>query len=216
MHRSHIPNRSLSLVLPVHNAQATLAADVARVLDLLPEVARRFDVLVIDDGSTDATCEIAQELAAQYPQVKLLRHAKPKGIEAAWNVGLARSDAAIVLGHSGQPGIDPTDVVRLLRQPVGVEPAQVATAAAVVASRSRFQRWLADREIPVNPVPAVGDFSLLRNQVDSSVIAAPAERRRVEQSHEISVTSTAAVSSAPVQASRPRFLRRLKDFALGQ
>ena len=38
----------------------------AEILDVLPELTRRFDVVIIDDGSTDATAEVGQELAYYY------------------------------------------------------------------------------------------------------------------------------------------------------
>ena len=106
---------SISLLLPVHNAQASLADNVGKILDLLPDLAARFEVLVIDDGSADATSEIALELATQYPQIKVLRHAQRKGVEPAWRLGLARTNAAVVVGHDGQSRLDPADVVRAAR-----------------------------------------------------------------------------------------------------
>ncbi len=64
-------NQSLSVLLPVHNAQATLESDVATILDVLPELSRDFDVVIIDDASTDATWEIAEDLACRYPQITI-------------------------------------------------------------------------------------------------------------------------------------------------
>src|SRR5580700_8422127 len=91
----------LSVLMPVHNVQATLAVDAAKLLDTLPELTAWFDLLIIDDGSTDATCEVAEELVTIYPQVRLVRHAVRRGVEGSWRVGLGRTDAPIVLGHNG-------------------------------------------------------------------------------------------------------------------
>ena len=110
----------LSLLLPVHNVQATLATDVAKLLDTLPELTAWFDLLIIDDGSTDATCEIAEELVTEYPQVRLIRHAMRRGVEAAWRIGLGRTDAPIVLGHSGRPGLEPAAIFPLLLKQQGL------------------------------------------------------------------------------------------------
>ncbi len=105
--------RSLSVLLPVHNAQATLQADVGQMLDLLPDLSHDFDLLIIDDGSTDATCEVAEELVKQFPQVKFVRHARRRGIKAALDDGLARTRSHVVLGHDGQSRIDPAGIVRV-------------------------------------------------------------------------------------------------------
>ena len=66
-------NPSLSVILPLYNAEATLARQVGQLLDVLPDLATRFEILVVDDGSTDHTDEIAHDLRQQYPQLKIAR-----------------------------------------------------------------------------------------------------------------------------------------------
>jgi glycosyltransferase involved in cell wall biosynthesis len=106
-------NRSLSVLLPVHNAQATLGADVGRMLDLLPELTHDFDLVIIDDGSTDATCEVAHDLATQFPQVKYHRHSRRRGADVVIRDGLTRTQSPVVLAHNGQPRIDAAEVLRV-------------------------------------------------------------------------------------------------------
>ena len=62
---------SLSIVLPVHNAEKTLAVKVAQLLDILPDLTTSFEILVINDGSTDHTDEVAYEIAREYPHLTL-------------------------------------------------------------------------------------------------------------------------------------------------
>ncbi len=82
---------SLSVLLPVRNAQSTLAATVTELLDVLPELTKHFDLLIIDDGSTDYTIEVADELATRYPQIRVVRHGHTKGRDASIETGLRRS-----------------------------------------------------------------------------------------------------------------------------
>lgn len=89
--------RSLSVLLPVHNAQATLAATVDDLLDVLADSIERFELLIIDDGSTDATGEIAAELTRHYPQVRVMSHGVSMGREAALQTGLKRSQGEVVV-----------------------------------------------------------------------------------------------------------------------
>src|SRR4029077_19023828 len=80
----------LSILLPVRNAQAILQTNVQRLLDVLPELSGRFEVLIVDDGSTDATCEIAYELARAFPQIQGARQTTAIG----WGATVAK--------HAGQ------------------------------------------------------------------------------------------------------------------
>ena len=75
--RSHLEhgvlNKSLTVVLPVYNGETRLRKSVHEILELASELTSKFGVLIIDDGSNDATYEVAEELAARYPQVSVRR-----------------------------------------------------------------------------------------------------------------------------------------------
>ncbi|MHB8971126.1 MAG: glycosyltransferase family 2 protein [Pirellulaceae bacterium] len=90
---------SLSVVLPVHNAESSLTHNVYELLEVLPEIAVRFEVLIVDDGSTDHTGEIAHELSRCYPQVHVVRHARRRGAAAAIQTGLAGTVGDVVFVH---------------------------------------------------------------------------------------------------------------------
>ena len=113
--RGRLLTRTLSVLLPVHNAQATLEADIGQMLDVLPELTHDFHLMILDDGSTDATCEVAQELTTRFPQVKYHRHSRCRGADAAIRDGLARTQSPVVLAHNGQPRIDAAEVLRVWR-----------------------------------------------------------------------------------------------------
>ena len=213
----------LSVLLPVHNAQATLAADVATLLDVLPELAAWFELIVIDDGSTDATCEIAEELVTEYPQVRLVRHTVRRGVEGSWRVGLERTDAPIVLGHNGQAGIEPAAVVALLKQKP-VSQANRLTVSQPAESDSRLMRWLAARALAGEP-PTIGGFCVLRREAELPPVRLP-HRWRIEPAHEVRSSPPAeearpAAKPQPVPVPRmapprPSFLKRLQNLALGE
>jgi hypothetical protein len=107
-------SRSLSVLLPVHNAQATLGGHVAGMLEELSELGRQFDVLILDDGSTDATPEVAHDLARRFPQVRLLRSARRRGVEAALEHGLSQTRSHVVVGHIGTTKINPSEIARIV------------------------------------------------------------------------------------------------------
>jgi 4-amino-4-deoxy-L-arabinose transferase-like glycosyltransferase len=79
----------LSLVLPAYNEQAGIHQAVIEACTALAALTSDYEILVVDDGSRDDTAEIVAELAAERPQVRLLRHEKNRGYGAALRTGFA-------------------------------------------------------------------------------------------------------------------------------
>ena len=94
--------RALTILLPVRNAQSTLADTVGQILDMAADISERFEVLIIDDASADGTGEVAHDLCRQYPQVRVLRNKKPLGEEAAVRSVLAQTRGEVICVRIGQ------------------------------------------------------------------------------------------------------------------
>jgi hypothetical protein len=90
-------NPSLSVLLPLHNAEQIVELLLLEAVEVLPDLSGRFDVVIIDDGSTDDTTGVANSLAARFPQIRLLRHARRLGPQAAARTGLAECAGEVVL-----------------------------------------------------------------------------------------------------------------------
>ena len=76
---------SISLVIAAYNESATLAAVFARCRVVLTECSDDFEVVILDDASTDGTAEIAAGLAAENPDtVRVITHARNQGIAATF------------------------------------------------------------------------------------------------------------------------------------
>ena len=104
---------SLSVILPVRNAQDQLAHQLVELLEVLPDLTSQFQIIVVDDASTDHTEDVAQELAHKFPQIKVLRHAVKKGTEAAIQTGLALTEAAVVFVQQANTRISHARLSRL-------------------------------------------------------------------------------------------------------
>jgi dolichol-phosphate mannosyltransferase len=88
MAHPHAPaRRCLSLVIPAHNEEASIRQAVAEADDALARVAPDYEILVVDDGSSDATAAAVASEAATRPRVRLLRHPANRGYGAALRTG---------------------------------------------------------------------------------------------------------------------------------
>lgn len=102
-------------MLPVHNGECRLRKNVGELLELASELTAKFGVLIIDDGSTDSTFEVAEELAAHFPQVSVRRHRQYRGLGASIDFAQrVRSDAVIL--HDGVTPINLHQVRKLWKR----------------------------------------------------------------------------------------------------
>ena len=94
----------LSLCMPAFNEAANIADTILAALTILPEFFDRFEVVVVDDGSADATGEIVARLAEPDDRVRLVRHETNRGYGAAVTSGLraARGDLVAFTDSDGQ------------------------------------------------------------------------------------------------------------------
>lgn len=105
--------QSLSVVLPVRNAERTLTTRVVELLEVLPDLVGEFEVMIVDDGSTDQTDEIAVDLARYYPQVKFARHSEPQGVEASARTGIEHTTGEVVIVHAGSQPVSAHELERM-------------------------------------------------------------------------------------------------------
>ena len=131
-------NTSLTVLLPVYNAQQRLADQVERLLDVLPEMSRQFEVVIVDDGSTDDTSDIAYALATYFPQVNLVRHPVRLGLEESIQTGLDASTGEVVFVGDQQYGIAVEDLQRLWQ----VHDNQDLMAGTAKKNRSSGANWM--------------------------------------------------------------------------
>ena len=99
-----MPCHSLSIVLPAYNEEQVIASTITTVLDVVQGWLPDFEVLVVDDGSTDRTGAILAELAASHPQLRVITHTVNQGYGAALASGfqMASKELTFFMDSDGQ------------------------------------------------------------------------------------------------------------------
>jgi len=80
---------SISICVPVLNEEKTLKQAVEDLISTLSPHIRFLEVIIVNDGSLDSTDLLAQGLAREYPQVKIIHHLKNLGIGVCYRDALA-------------------------------------------------------------------------------------------------------------------------------
>ena len=104
----------LSYFFPAHNEEENLEALVVEALGALPVLTDHFEILIVDDGSTDRTPVIADRLAAEHPEsVRAVHHPTNLGYGAALRTGLAGARFELVCFTDGDRQFRVADLGRL-------------------------------------------------------------------------------------------------------
>jgi glycosyltransferase involved in cell wall biosynthesis len=104
----------LSYFFPAHNEEANIEGLVAEALETLPSLAERFEIIAVDDGSRDATGRLADELAAQHPDiVRVVHHPTNLGYGAALRSGFAAARYDLIAFTDGDRQFKVADIGRL-------------------------------------------------------------------------------------------------------
>lgn len=94
----------VTIVVMAYNEEVGLRPTIERTVNLFQADGRTFEVLVIDDGSTDATAAIADQMASADARIRVIHHTPNLGLGAVWRHGLeeSRGDWVTFLPADGQ------------------------------------------------------------------------------------------------------------------
>ena len=103
----------ITVVIPVYNEVETVAEIVRRVR----AVPLELEIIAVDDGSSDGSDQVLDELAAEIPELRVLHHERNRGKGAALQTGFAAVEGDVVIIQDADLEYDPRDYVVLL-QPI--------------------------------------------------------------------------------------------------
>jgi glycosyltransferase involved in cell wall biosynthesis len=97
---------SVSCTVFAYNEEETLEEAVRDVHAALTDMGREFEVLIVDDGSTDRTPAIALDLERRWPEVRLHRHGRNLGPGSAILTGIRNSRNDVICFHAADQQLD--------------------------------------------------------------------------------------------------------------
>jgi len=129
----------LSIVLPVFNEDENLEALHSRITEVLKPAGAEYEVIYVDDGSTDGSWRVLRELAAADSRVRLVRFRRNFGQTAALAAGIAHARLPVVVTLDADLQNDPVDIPRLV--------ATLGESCDVAAGwrRDRHDPWITRR-----------------------------------------------------------------------
>jgi dolichol-phosphate mannosyltransferase len=133
-------NVALSVVIPVCDEQENVRPLGLEIAGVLASLRTPYEIIYVDDGSTDATAASVRDLHAEVRQVRLVRHRTRCGQSAAIRTGVraARAEWTLTLDGDGQN--DPADIPAFL---AALQSDRSGTLRMIVGNRiSRQDTWL--------------------------------------------------------------------------
>ena len=176
----------LSVVVPCYNEAAVLPALHARLTRTLAATGRDYEIVLVNDGSRDATWAGMLDLAARDPHLRCVNLSRNHGHQLALTAGLSQSsgDPVLVIDADLQ---DPPELLPDMLAVMAAEDADVVYGRRTARpGETRFKRLsahvfyrLLGRLTDAPPPPDAGDFRLMRRRVVDRFLAMPERHRYV-------------------------------------
>jgi dolichol-phosphate mannosyltransferase len=139
---SHFPELSLSVVLPAYNEERLIEATVRRAVGSLQRAVGRFELLLVDDCSSDRTPELADALAHELPQVRAIHNPRNLRQGGCLKIGFELAQYELVTHNAADCPFDFDDLPRVLA-PFPAADVVVVTRRSYpgVSTGRRFVSW---------------------------------------------------------------------------
>ena len=106
----------LTVIVPVHNEAANLGRFLEALMAVLEREQYEYEIIFVDDGSTDRSAEILTAFAGKNPQCRVIQFRRNFGQTAAMMAGLDYASGEVIVPIDADLQNDPEDIPRLLEK----------------------------------------------------------------------------------------------------
>lgn len=107
---------SLSIFFPFWNEEKNIEKVVLAAIPVAQKVAKKWEILIVEDGSSDNTLAVAQNLAKKHKNVRVIAHKKNRGYGAALKSGLTNAQYDFVVFTDGDAQFDFSEVTKYVEK----------------------------------------------------------------------------------------------------
>ena len=104
----------ISVVVPVFNEEGNLPVLIPTLVEVLKGLGRSYEMIFVDDGSSDGSRRVLREMASQYPFIRVLRLKENRGLSTALVAGIREARVKKIAQRDSDLQNDPADIPRLL------------------------------------------------------------------------------------------------------
>ena len=105
---------SVSVVVPIYNESESIPHLIQALDEVLPALGRPYEVICVDDGSTDNSVELLRQFAAIKPYLRIVEFRRNFGQTAAMSAGIDMASGDIIVTMDGDLQNDPSDIGRMI------------------------------------------------------------------------------------------------------
>ena len=111
---AHPAEVKITVVVPLYNEEENLPILTPRLIDVLNGLREPFEIIFVDDGSTDKSPEILRSMTAQHPYLRILRLKENRGLSTALLAGMKEARGKIIVTLDSDLQNDPADIPKLI------------------------------------------------------------------------------------------------------
>ena len=104
----------ISAVVPVYNEEGNLPVLIPALVEVLKNLGRSYEIIFVDDGSSDESRRILKEMASEHASLRILRFKENRGLSTALEAGMREARGEIIVTLDSDLQNDPADIPRLL------------------------------------------------------------------------------------------------------